>query len=79
MVAYISPFRLVNGPDSPPWVITIEQVNKGGWDYVALHELVGHVDVGLAPPYHMVVARDGAVAFSPQEGGARDIRFVRRE
>jgi hypothetical protein len=65
MVAYISPFRLVDGPDSLPWEITIEQVNKGGWDYVALHELVGHVDVGLAPPYHMVIARDGAVALPP--------------
>lgn len=65
MVAYISPFRLVNGPESQPWTITIDQVNKGGWDYVALHELVGHVDVGLTPPYHMVVARDGAVALPP--------------
>lgn len=65
MVAYISPFRLVNGPDSPPWAVSIEQVNKGGWDYVALHERVGGIDVGLTSPYHLVVARDGAVALPP--------------
>ncbi len=61
MVAYLQPFRLVNGPDSTPWHVTIDEVNGGSWDYVALHELVGGIDVGLEPPYHMVVCRDGAV------------------
>jgi hypothetical protein len=61
MAAFISPFRLVSVASSKPWTPTIEDVNKGQWDYVELHRLVGGVDVGLPPPYHMVVARDGAV------------------
>lgn len=65
MIAYISPFRLVNGPESLPWSITIKEVNRGGWDYEALHEMVGGIDVGLTPPYHLILARDGAVALPP--------------
>jgi len=61
MVAYLHPFRIVNGPDSPPWNVTIDEVNGGSWDYVALHEMVGGLDVGLAQPHHMAVCRDGAV------------------
>ena len=45
--------------------LTIEQVNRQSWDYVALHEVIGGVDVGLKSPYHMVVARDGALALPP--------------
>jgi hypothetical protein len=61
MAAFISPFRIVNAPDSAPWRPGIEDVNRRQWDYAELHRLVGGVDVGLPPPYHMVVARDGAV------------------
>ena len=61
MAAFISPFRIVNAADSVPWEPTIEDVNKRRWDYAELHRLVGGVDVGLPAPYHMVVARDGAV------------------
>lgn len=61
MVAYLDPFRIVNGPASPPWKVTIDEVNGGSWDYVALHEMVGGLDVGFEQPYHMVVARDGAL------------------
>ena len=61
MAAFISPFRLVNAAHSTPWTQTVEDANKGRWDYVELHRLVGGVDVGLPSPYHMVVARDGAV------------------
>jgi hypothetical protein len=41
---------------------TIDDVNKRRWDYAELHRLAGGVDVGMPSPYHMVVARDGAVA-----------------
>ena len=61
MAAFISPFRIVSAADSVPWEPTIEDVNKRRWDYAELHRLVGGVDVGLPAPYHMVVARDGAV------------------
>lgn len=61
MLTYISPFRIVNAPDSLPWNIEIRQINHGTWDYVELHRLVGGLDVGLSKPYHMVIARDGAV------------------
>jgi len=61
IVAYLSPFRIVNNPESPTWNIDIEDINRGTWDYVQLHKLVGGVDVGLPPPYHMVVSRDGAI------------------
>lgn len=40
-------------------------MNGQNWDYVALHEVVGGVEVGLHPPYHMVIARDGALALPP--------------
>ena len=62
MVAFIHPFRIVDGPESPPWAVTIEDVNRHAWDYAALHELVGGVDIGMPAPYHMVFSRDGAVA-----------------
>ena len=65
MVAFLHPFRLVNGPGSPPWNVTVEDVNHLAWDYAALHELVGGVDVGLPAPYHMVFSRDGGVALPP--------------
>lgn len=65
MVAYLSPFRLVEAPESSPWSVNIQEINKGGWDYVALHEIVGGIDVGLEKPYHLVVARDGAMALPP--------------
>jgi hypothetical protein len=61
MVAYLHPFRIVNGVGSPPWKVTIDDVNGGNWNYVALHEMVGGLDVGLDQPYHMVVCRDGAI------------------
>jgi hypothetical protein len=65
MVAFLHPFRLVNAPASPPWQLTVEDVNRRNWDYVALHEIVGGADVGLPPPYHMVFARDGGMALPP--------------
>lgn len=67
MITYLHPFRLVETADDPEWEVTIEQVNTRGWDYVALHRLVGGVDVGLEPPYHLVVGRDGALALPPLE------------
>jgi hypothetical protein len=66
LIAYLSPFRIVEKDDaSEPWSATIEQVNRCSWDYIALHEVMGGVDVGLASPYHMVIARDGALALPP--------------
>jgi hypothetical protein len=63
LMTYLSPFRIVEKDvDVEPWSATIEEVNGSTWDYVALHELVGGVDVGLTRPYHMAVARDGALA-----------------
>lgn len=66
LISYLSPFCIVEKDDAPePWSATIEQVNRQSWDYVALHEVIGGVDVGLKSPYHMVVARDGALALPP--------------
>lgn len=61
IVAYLSPFQIVNALESAPWNVEITDINRGTWDYVELHKLVGGIDVGLEAPYHMVVARDGAV------------------
>lgn len=60
MIAFLHPFRLVDVDGVAAWKAPIEQIN-GGWDYVALHRLVGG-DVGLEPPYPLVVGRDGALA-----------------
>jgi hypothetical protein len=65
MVAFLQPFRIVNAPSSPPWNVTVDDVNNLAWDYAALHEMVGGVDVGLRAPYHMVFSRDGGVALPP--------------
>lgn len=62
MVAYLHPFRLVEGKSSSAWAPSIQDINRASWDYVELHKLISGVDVGLPAPYHMVVARDGAVA-----------------
>jgi hypothetical protein len=73
MVAYLSPFQIVNARESVPWNVEITDVNCGTWDYVELHKLVGGIDVGLAAPYHMVVARDGAVGL-PALAHLRDVQ-----
>ena len=65
MVAFLNPFRLVNSPGLQPWNVTVEDVNGLSWDYSALHELVGGVNVGLPEPYHMVFSRDGGIALPP--------------
>ena len=81
MVTFLHPFRIVNGPDSQAWKVSIEDVNSNAWDYVALHEVVGGIDVGLKPPYHMVVCRDGAVGL-PQlpelRGDQQAVEFFNR-
>ncbi len=64
-IGYIHPFRIVEADAFEPWACTIEQVNGRHWDYAALHEMAGGLDVGLAPPYHLVVSRDGALALPP--------------
>lgn len=65
MVAFLRPSRLVNASSSPPWEVTVEDTNRGEWNYIELHKMVGGIDVGLAQPYHMVVTRDGAVGLPP--------------
>jgi len=66
LITYLSPFRIVEKDETTPrWTATIEQVNRREWDYVSLHEIVGGLDVGLPAPYHMVVARDGALGLPP--------------
>ena len=65
MVSFLNPFRLVHTPDLQPWNVTIEDVNGISWDYAALHELVGSIDIGLPEPYNMVVSRDGGIALPP--------------
>lgn len=65
IITFLEPFRLVDGPESAPWNISINDINRVNWDYVQLHELVGGVDVGLPPPYHLAIGRDGALALPP--------------
>ena len=65
LITYLSPFRLVDGDETTHWDVTIEQINRRSWDYVQLHEVVGGLDVGLNAPYHMLIARDGAIALPP--------------
>lgn len=65
MITYLHPFRLVQTAGQAPWDATIDQINRCSWDYAALHELVGGIDVGLQSPYHLVVGRDGALALPP--------------
>lgn len=62
---FIHPFRIVNNSETAEWDTSIEEVNSASWDYVALHEMVGGVDVGLEAPYHLVVCRDGGIAVPP--------------
>lgn len=76
LVAYLHPFRLVNAPNSPAWDVSIDEVNQSAWDYIALHEVVGALDVGLDAPYNMVVCRDGAVAVPPLPGLRDDQQSV---
>jgi len=64
-VTYLHPFRIVSSPEFSKWEATIQQVNSRSWDYVALHEMVGGIDVGLKSPYHLVVCRDGGLALPP--------------
>lgn len=65
LIAYLHPFRVVDAESEPAWDATIQQINTHSWDYVALHKLVGGIDVGLEKPYHLVIGRDGALALPP--------------
>src|SRR5438128_6852819 len=65
LVTYLQPFRIVADDGDQSWNVTIEQVNRGIWDYVKLHEIVGGIDVGLESPYHMIVCFDGGLALPP--------------
>ncbi|MCF3630494.1 hypothetical protein RJ527_04505 [Thalassospiraceae bacterium LMO-SO8] len=65
LIAYLHPFRIIESDALSPWNVTIEQVNRQSWDYAALHEIAGGIDVGLPAPYHLVLARDGALALPP--------------
>lgn len=65
LIGYLHPFRIVEADGLEPWNCTIEQVNCKTWDYTALHEMAGGLDIGLAAPYHLVIARDGALALPP--------------
>ena len=65
MVVYLHPFRLVEAEGQSKWEVTIDDVNKGTWDYIKLHEVAGAIDVGLQSPYNLLVARDGALALPP--------------
>ncbi|MEA2871524.1 MAG: hypothetical protein QOH67_1500, partial [Hyphomicrobiales bacterium] len=65
LLTYLSPFRMIDAKGLTSWNITIEHVNQRTWDYAALHEVVGGLDVGLPNPYHLVLARDGALALPP--------------
>lgn len=67
IIAYLHPFRLITAELLEPWAASIDQINKHSWDYSALHELIGGIEVGLPNPYHLVVARDGALALPPIE------------
>lgn len=68
LIAYLHPFRMVESDTIKSWSLTIDQVNGRSWDYVALHDMAGGIDVGLPNPYHLVVARDGALALPPIDG-----------
>ena len=81
LVSFLHPFRLVNGPESSKWVASLEQINTATWDYTALHETVGGIDVGLEPPYHMIVCRDGGLALPPVpelRGDQAAVKFFNR-
>lgn len=70
LIAYLHPFRIVEAQALTPWSATIDQINTRTWDYVALHEMAGGIDVGLPPPFHLVIARDGALALPPDGLGS---------
>ena len=76
MVAFLAPFRIIDGTDSPTWAVSIDEINQRRWNYVALHELVGGLDVGLPAPYHMVVCRDGALGLPAIQGLRSDQQAV---
>jgi len=67
LLAYLAPFRIVERDSESSWSPSIGDINGQAWDYVALHEMVGGIDVGLEPPAHLVIARDGAMALPPIE------------
>ena len=76
MITFIHPFRIINKNKSAEWTTTLEQINFCNWDYIALHEMVGGVDVGLENPYHMVICRDGAIAIPPLKELTNDTKAV---
>lgn len=65
LITYLSPFRMIESDELSAWATTIDQVNRHAWDYQALHEMAGGIDVGLPSPFHLIVARDGALALPP--------------
>jgi hypothetical protein len=76
LVVYLHPFRIVTGNNADPWKASLNEINDRTWDYVKLHEIAGGVDVGLPPPYHLLIGRDGAVALPPIPELRNDQRAV---
>src|SRR3954465_10760360 len=72
LVAYLTPFRIVENDQRERWKTSLDEVNGQSWDYVKLHEIVGGVGVGMKQPYHLVVSRDGALALPPIDGLRND-------
>ena len=55
----------------------MEDIGTLSWDYVALHRIIGGIDVGLPNPFYLVVARDGALFLPPIEGLRSDQEVVK--
>ena len=77
LVTYISPFRIVEFEGLKPWTTSMEDIGTLSWDYVALHQIMGGIDVGLPTPYYLVVARDGALFLPPIDGLRSDQEVVK--
>jgi len=60
VIAYLSPFCLIlNHEDS--WSCSLKEVNERSYDYVKLNKLAGRLDIGLKPPFHMLLGFDGSM------------------
>lgn len=60
LMASPEPFRLIKWSKDDHWNPTLQDINRGTYDYVRLHRLSGTLDIGLPDGHSLAITFDGS-------------------
>ena len=60
VTANCAPFRIVSRGSGDSWSPTTDQINKRTYDYIKLHRLSAHLDIGITP-FSLGICFDGTL------------------